>query len=135
MSLQYRRRSFGAFLVLPLLGLLACGNATGYSSGGSGFPTPTGADIIMVHNAMNRTTTAFSPNPFSVALNGGASVAVNFGNDDAITHNITDDSGNHLFNHNLTSGSTFIVNFTTAGDYNFHCAIHPNMVGTIHVTP
>ena len=135
MSLQHRRRYVGAFLVLPLLGLLACSNATGYSSGGGGFPTRTGGDIVMVHNASTRTNTAFSPNPFTVALNGAASVAVKFGNDDKITHNITDDSGNNLFNQNISSGKTFTVNFTTAGDYNFHCAIHPNMVGTIHVTP
>jgi len=35
----------------------------------------------------------------------------------------------------LLKGTTFTHNFTTAGTYNYHCSIHPNMVGQIQVNP
>ena len=35
----------------------------------------------------------------------------------------------------LGSGATYTVKFTAPGTYNYHCAIHPNMVGTIVVAP
>jgi len=116
---------------------MACGS-NGYGSGGGGgsnFPTPTGAQVIMVHNARNLNNTAFSPNPFTVSLNGAASVSVEFGNDDLETHTVTESIANPTFDKTLAKGTTFTVNFTTAGTYNYHCRLHPNMVGQIQVNP
>src|SRR5262245_38628292 len=85
-----RSRRILALLSLSLVGLagLACGSsATSYGGGGGGgsnFPNPTGAQVIMVHGAELKTNTAFSPNPFTVSLNGAASVSVEFGNDDNV---------------------------------------------------
>jgi len=36
---------------------------------------------------------------------------------------------------NLGSGASFTFVFTAAGTYPYHCSIHPNMVGTITITP
>lgn len=137
MSLRFHRSFLCALLLLPPAGLavLACNSATYGGSGGGSFPTPTGADVIMVHGAQNRTTTAFNPNPFNVSLGGGASVTVTFGNDDKVTHDVIEDGANPTFNSgHLGKGTIFSHDFT-AGDYTYHCGIHPNMVGAIHVTP
>lgn len=126
-------------LSLSLAGL-ACSSSTDYGSGGGGgtFTPPTG-DVLIVKGAENKTTTAFNPNPFTVALNGAASVAVKWGNADGlprVTHHIRENSGTPVFDSgNLTAGSTFTFNFTQAGTYNYHCTIHPNMVGSIVVNP
>lgn len=136
-----RSRRISALLSLSLVGLagMACGSSTSYGGGGGGgsnFPTPTGAQVIMVHGAQTKNNTAFSPNPFTVSLNGAASVSVEFGNDDNVTHTVTESVANPTFSSgNLAKGTTFTHNFTTPGTYNFHCSIHPNMVGTIQVNP
>jgi len=136
-----RSRRISALLSLSLMGLagLACGSSTSYGGGGGGgsnFPNPTGAQVMMVHGAMNKTTTAFSPDPFTVSLNGAASVSVEFGNDDNVTHHVVESVLNPTFDSgNLLKGTTFTHNFTTAGTYNYHCSIHPNMVGQIQVNP
>jgi plastocyanin len=117
---------------------LACGSSTSYGGGGGGsnFPPPTGAQVIMVHGASTKNNTAFSPNPFTVALNGAASVSVEFGNDDAVTHTVTESVTNPTFDSgNLGKGNTFTHDFTTAGTYTYHCKIHPNMVGVVQVNP
>ena len=136
MSRLFPGRTLRALLLLPLAGPagLACNNAMYGGGGGSSYPTPTGADVIMVHGASTRTTTAYSPNPFTVSLNGQPSVLVTFGNDDKVTHTVTQDGAGPTFNHSFAKGTTFQISFT-AGDYTYHCSIHPGMVGTIHVTP
>ena len=140
MSALRSRRILG-LVALSLVGLtgLACGSSTSYGGGGGGgsnFPNPTGAQVIMVHGAENKTNTAFSPNPFTVSLNGQPSVSVEFGNDDNVTHRPVESSANPTFDTgNLAKGTTHTVNFTTAGTFNYHCAIHPNMVGQIQVNP
>lgn len=131
------RLTLGAILILPLTAFsaVACGGDYG-SSGGNNFPNPTTADVKIVQNAQGRTTTAYNPNPFTVALNGNPSVTVVFGNDDAVDHTVTEDGGAPSFDSGtMNAGDTFSHDFTAAGDYTYHCAIHVNMIGTVHVDP
>jgi hypothetical protein len=56
-----RSRRISALLSLSLVGLagMACGSSTSYGGGGGGgsnFPTPTGAQVIMVHGLRTRPT-------------------------------------------------------------------------------
>ena len=118
-----------------LLAVVACGSSTDYGSGGNLPPTPT-ADVLIVAGAFNKGAQAFDPNPFTVSLGGGASVAVTWGNADATTHTVTADGASPLFNSgNVAKGKTYQFTFTAAGSYAYHCSIHPTMVGTIQVTP
>ena len=34
----------------------------------------------------------------------------------------------------LNQGQSYIYTFTTAGDFDYHCAIHPSMLGTVSVS-
>jgi len=82
----------------------------------------------MVNGAFNLTTTAFSPNPLSVA----AGTTVTWINNDVTTHDSRADNGS--FNTGLISpGASASVTFSTAGSFVYHCTIHPGMVGTVTV--
>lgn len=122
---------------LSLCAAAACGssNATG--------PSPAPGDITIVQGASTLTTAAFTPNPQTVALAGTAQIGVRWVNRDvsggygggtATTHQIMSDNGAFATSEPLGGGATYSVAFTTAGTYHYHCAIHPNMVGTITVT-
>ena len=135
-----------ALLALSLGVAGACGGYTAPS--GTQNPPPPAAltnDIDIVIGASGLTTTAFSPNPKVVSLGGSPSVTVRWVNKDitggdytsgsATVHNITSDNGAFIASGNLGGNATYSVALTTAGSYPYHCAIHPNMVGTITVNP
>ena len=135
-------------LLRPVLVCIVAGcssNTTGSSSNNAPPPTPTSNDIGIGIGAETRTTTAFNPNPKTVALAGGASVAVRWVNQDisggdytmgtAVVHNITSDNGAFAPSGPLGGNAVYSINLTAAGSYNYHCSIHPNMVGTIVVSP
>ena len=120
------------------LGLAAaCGS--GDSTTG---PSPAPGDVDIVKGASGLTTTAFNPNPKQLSLAGAATVAVRWVNTDgggtyggtATAHQITSDNGAFAMSQPLGGGATYTVNLA-AGTYQYHCNIHPNMVGTIVVGP
>lgn len=132
-------------LLALLLGLAgACG---GYSAptGTQNPPPPTVAanDIGIAVGASQLTTTAFNPNPKVVSLGVNPSVTVRWVNTDisggdytsgtATNHNITSDNGGFAASGTLGGDATYSVTLTVAGTYPYHCAIHPNMVGTVTV--
>jgi len=108
-------------------------------------PTPTSNDIGITLGAETKTTTAFTPNPKTVALAGGANVTLRWVNQDisggdyttgtAVTHQIMSDNGAFAMSPLLGGNATYSISLTAAGTYTYHCNIHPNMVGTINVTP
>lgn len=55
-----------------------------------------------------------------------------FVNNDNTTHTSAADGG--AWNSgNIAPGASFSQTFQTAGSFTYHCAIHPNMVGTVTV--
>ena len=135
---MYRLPTALSALTLCLAG--ACGgyDPTGPAAPG---PTPTSADVNIAKGASQLTTTAFDPNPKALSLGGGAQVSVRWVNADggggygggpAVTHQIASDNGAFATSGPLGGGATYSIALT-AGTYHYHCAIHPNMVGTITV--
>jgi len=131
-------------LALGLSG--ACGSYTAPTNSQNPPPPMVQAnDVSIVVGASGLTTTAFSPNPKVVSLGGSPSVTVRWVNKDitggdytsgsATVHNITSDNVAFTASGNLGGNGTYSVALTTAGSYPYHCAIHPNMVGTITVNP
>jgi plastocyanin len=107
-------------------------------------PAATANDITIVVGASALTTVAFNPNPKVVALGGTSSVTVRWVNKDitgdyasgsATVHDIASDNGAFTTSGGIGGNGTYSVALTAAGDYPYHCAIHPNMVGTITVNP
>lgn len=111
-------------LMLVAVCLVACGK-----NPVSPDPAPAGSTTInIVPGASSLSTTAFSPNPITLAV--GATVS--FLNSDNTTHTSVANAGAWT-SPNLAPGSRFNFTFTTAGSYPYHCNLHANMVGTITV--
>ena len=126
-----------ALLIALTAGLtLACGSYSGPTAPPADPPDPAPDDVVIVRGASALTTTAFDPNPRTLALDGGDGVGVRWVNQDgAVEHQIASDDGAFATSGTLGGGATYAVTLPEAGTYRYHCAIHPNMVGTITVTP
>jgi predicted lipoprotein with Yx(FWY)xxD motif/plastocyanin len=72
----------------------------------------------------------FSPPTLTVA----AGTTVTWTNGGAVPHTVTADDGS-FESGRLTSRDRFSRAFETAGTFAYHCAIHPQMTGTVVVTP
>lgn len=86
------------------------------------------ADVTIVINGMDGAQ-SFSPDPGTVK----AGQTVSWRNNDSTTHTATSDTG--AFNTGtIAPGKTSNpITMPTAGTLNYHCSIHPTMVGTLNV--
>lgn len=120
--------SIRLILIAPLALLLAgCGTSSSptYSS-----PSPTAGSstVSIVSGSRTLTTNAYSPNPIMIS----SGMTVTWKNNDSIAHTSTSnaaawDSGT------IAPGASFSRTFPSAGTFQYHCTIHPNMVGTVTV--
>ena len=129
MSRQEVKRSLGILAVLAgVAAAVACGGS-GYSSPGAPNPAPSGggtADVTITINGMNGSQ-SFSPNP--AVVKAGQTVA--WRNADGISH---DPTGAGFGTGLVPAGQTSApITFSTAGNFDYHCAVHPSMVGTLTV--
>lgn len=135
---------------LLLLAAAACGgDSGGPNPGPNNDPPPQGnttTDINIDPGASTRTTTAFNPNPKTVSLGGNPTVTIRWINGDitggdytggtATVHDIVpDNTGDFPASGALGGNRTHTITLAAAGDYDYHCGIHPTMVGTITVNP
>lgn len=72
----------------------------------------------------------FAFDPATITISAGQSVT--WTNKDNVVHTVTADD-NSWTSGDIANGQTFTQTFSTAGTYNYHCAIHPNMTGTVIV--
>jgi plastocyanin len=140
--------SASAALITVLLA--ACGGSSSPTDTGGNPPPPPAQnnDINIAVGAQTKGSSAFSPNPKTVSLGGGANVQVrfvnrdisngggNYGDGTAVVHHIVSDPGapSSFDVGSLGGNEAGTATFTAAGTYPFHCANHPTMVGTITVT-
>lgn len=78
----------------------------------------------------------FAFGPASVTVKKGATVT--WTNQDSAAHTVTQDTstpgGPGMDSKNLSNGETYSATFNTAGTFKYHCALHPNMTGSVTVT-
>lgn len=107
----------------------ACGSSS-YSTPATPTPAPTptgnGTPVSIVSGASVMTTTAYAPNPVTVAVGG----SVTWTNGDNTAHTSTGPSWN---SGTIAPGSSYTMTFSSAGTFTYHCSIHPNMTGTVTV--
>ena len=138
--------TFGAILTLALAA--ACGGgpaATGTPGAATATPpaaatatpvaataTPAAAAVICdatgEGESVNIADFSYVPSSTEVATNG----FVKWTNNDGTAHTVTFDAGPNCGN--LGGGDSVTVEFTVAGSYPYHCAIHPDMTGTVEVS-
>jgi plastocyanin len=115
-------------ILLCLVGVSACGSNTSPSS--TPAPAPTGSTTVtIVSGASTLSTTAYTPPSPTVAVG----TTVSWLNSDNVTHTSVSNNGLSFNSGNIEPNARFNFTFTSAGTFPYHCAIHPNMVGTITV--
>ncbi len=120
-------RAVALLAALPLA--FACSNKKSYPTGAS--PVDSTRTPNPPPAAVSVTIKDFSFSPGTLTIAKGTTVK--WTNAGPSTHTVTSatfDSGNI----NAPNG-TFSHTFATAGTYAYHCSIHPNMTGSITVTP
>ena len=109
-----------------LLGLLAVMGCGGGSSPNPNNPTPPASNASTIDIVGQSGTQAFSPNPSSY---GGKDVV--FKNNTAVTHHIVLNDGTGDFGAVGPGATSQSVMMPLAGT-NYHCTIHPGMIGSVN---
>lgn len=93
-----------------------------------------GTEVSIVQGAASKTEDAFDPNP----AEANAGDIVTWSNGDSVPHTVTsgqDAKPDGTFDSGiLANGQSFSFTFEKAGDYQYYCMLHPNMVGMITVS-
>jgi plastocyanin len=76
------------------------------------------------------TIESFAFAPKSIQVKKGTTVS--WVNNDSAAHTVTGDSGGPD-SQSLSKGDTYTFTFDTVGTFPYHCAIHPDMTGTVTV--
>lgn len=117
MSLRLLKASV---FVLGLAALSAC------SGGGGSTPTtPSTSNPATINIVGQNGAQAFSPNPASL---GGQLVV--FKNNDTVTHHITLNDGS-VDTGDIAPGATSRVVTMPGNGTNYHCSVHPGMIGSV----
>jgi plastocyanin len=100
----------------------------GKSSGSNNSNTNTGGtttNTVVIKN--------FAFSPASLTVTKGTKVT--WVNNDGPAHTVTATDNGNTFNSGTIApgGGTYSFTFTTVGDFNYKCSIHPQMLGTVHV--
>lgn len=119
-------RLMGIGLLVAILGIASgCSksgdpmNGDGGNNGGGNNP---GANEVWIKGM------AFQPSAITIS----AGTTITWTNKEAVTHTVTSD--NALFDSgSLNGNSTYSRQFTSAGTFAYHCALHPTMTATVIV--
>lgn len=109
---------------------VGCGGGGSSSGGGNPTPSPTpqpapGAGTVnIVGQSGNR---SFNPNPSALPASG----TITFTNTNTVTHHIVANDGSWTTG-DLTAGASSAAIAIPAGGSNYHCSIHPSMVGVVN---
>ncbi|HET7146881.1 MAG TPA: cupredoxin domain-containing protein [Candidatus Nitrosopolaris sp.] len=118
---------------------IAAANPPSGGAGSTGASTgPVGASVTILAGASTQGNPAYAPD--TVTVKKGDAVGVT--NKDSVPHTITngkdpsDPTAGKLFDTsiiNAAASSQFTTTKLAAGNYPFHCSIHPYMTGTLKV--
>jgi plastocyanin len=123
-------RLLSGVLSAAVIAVAGCG---GGSSPASPSPTPTGGggggggSATTISIVANNGTQSFNPNPASAAQG----TTVSWTNGDGATHRLVANDGS-FDTGNIAPGATSAPLMLTDDGVNYHCSIHPNMIGSIN---
>ena len=93
---------------------------------GAKTPTQTASSVAADQNTVNISNFAFVPETLTVKKG----TTVTWVNQDSVAHQIKSDTFNSV---SLNQGDKYSFTFSTAGTFNYSCAVHPTMTGKIVV--
>lgn len=117
-----------------------------FFSSGSKEPAAENLAPIAIPTATPSATVSKTPAPASVSVNISnfafnpptlivkKGTKVTWVNNDSAPHTVTSDSGSLLNSPTLALGQSFSFTFSNLGTFNYYCAIHPMMKGSVIVT-
>ncbi|SRR6187455_2979941 len=115
----------GAFA--SLVGLAACGGGGSEPpTAPSPTPTPTPSPSTGISILGNRGNQSFTPNPGSATAG-----MTSFRNTDSVVHRIKSNDGS-FDTGDIAPGQTTAAMAVPAAGMNYHCTIHPGMIGAIN---
>jgi len=120
--------------VAAALLLASCGGSGGDNGGQSCSPTggSSSGTATQTVKVVADPNTIGKFDPAMVSVKTGDTVAWDF-QDSSAQHSVTDD--NTTFDSCLqNAGAKFMVTFSKAGDYKYHCQIHAQMLGEVKVS-
>ena len=110
-------------LALVSVAVVLCGSCGGSSSSTPSSPSPAAATTITIMGSNG--TQAFSPNPANF---GGQTVV--FRNNDSVTHRVVLNDGS-VDTGDIAPGATSRAVVMPASGTNYHCQLHPGMIGAV----
>ena len=127
---MWTRCSGGGLTLAMALTTAACGGGDGYSTPTTPSPTTGGgggtAATVTVNINASSGSQAFNPNPAAMATTG----TVAWANRDGAVHRIVANDGT-FDTGDIAPGATSRAVTVPAAGSNYHCTIHPTMVGAI----
>ena len=121
-SLALRLTTFAAVLLTAA----GCSSGAGTSAGdGAESAAPGGASATV-----EMTGSEYAPS----ALEVDSGTTVTWNNADSVPHTVTFDGAGPASSDQLDEGASFSATFDDAGEFAYHCTIHPEMAGTVTVS-
>ena len=111
-------------LAVVSIAVVLCGSCGGSGSSTPSSPSPAAAATTIAIMGSNGTQ-AFSPNPASF---GGQTVV--FKNNDSVSHRVVLNDGS-IDTGDIAPGATSRAVAMPASGANYHCQIHPGMIGAV----
>jgi plastocyanin len=104
-----------------------CGGSGGYG-GNPGAPSPptTGSGAPVISIVGDRGAQSFSPNPGS----GSQDQTITWRNNDSVVHRIVANDGSFDSGDIPAGGNSRVIQIPASGT-NYHCSIHPGMIGAV----
>jgi plastocyanin len=115
--------------ILGLIFTAACG---GGGDGGTGPIDNGGGGGTLVHAKRVTATAGLAFDPSTVSIPANDSVFFTF---QGVQHNVIFDTPSSPTNIGNSVSQTVKRQFPTAGTFDYHCGIHPQMTGSVTVTP
>lgn len=126
---MWTRCACGGMALAMTLTSVACGGGDGYSTPTTPTPTTGGggtAATVTVNINASSGSQAFNPNPAVMATTG----TVAWANRDGAVHRIVANDGT-FDTGDIAPGATSRAITVAAAGVNYHCTIHPTMVGAV----
>lgn len=113
-------------ILIAILAIVVIAIGLVYYYGGYNYGTPSASGTPQGPNQISMKSFAFNP----AILNIKVGDTVTWTNNDSVTHDI---SGSGFKSPLMSNGQSYSFTFNTVGTYDYVCAIHPSMKGTVVV--